>query len=75
MTITSDNSFAYSLRWKVVHRLESDQSEGKLARWLQVASKWSPGYGINSKQVILLLGRSTEVAIQHRHLHKVATWH
>ncbi|GFT93362.1 hypothetical protein TNCV_337321 [Trichonephila clavipes] len=33
-------------------RLQALQPRAEVARWLQVARKWSPGYGISYKQVI-----------------------
>ncbi|GFY35038.1 hypothetical protein TNCV_5044131 [Trichonephila clavipes] len=42
-------------------------------RWLDGYSKWSSGYGINSKQVVLTPGRSTKIATEHRQLHRIAT--
>ncbi|GFX12795.1 hypothetical protein TNCV_3437691 [Trichonephila clavipes] len=60
-----------SLRWRAIGRLKSGQSQVEEARWLQVARKWSPGYGISSKQVVLSAGRSTKVATEHRHLYSI----
>ncbi|GFU58953.1 hypothetical protein TNCV_4732321 [Trichonephila clavipes] len=40
-----------SLRCRAIGRLEASQSEAEVAESLQVAQKWSPGHGINSKQV------------------------
>ncbi|GFU69433.1 hypothetical protein TNCV_5123591 [Trichonephila clavipes] len=38
-------------------QLEVGESHVVVSRWLQMARKWSPGYGINSKQVVLSPGR------------------
>ncbi|GFV49346.1 hypothetical protein TNCV_3630321 [Trichonephila clavipes] len=73
--MTSRNHFDDSLRWRAVHRLKADQSQVKVARWLQVPGKWSSGYGINLKQVVLSPGMSTKFISKHRHLHTITTWH
>ncbi|GFX91867.1 hypothetical protein TNCV_3576971 [Trichonephila clavipes] len=64
-----------SLRWRAVRRLKASQSQAEVARWLQVTCKWFPDHGINSKQVVLSPGRSIKVTPEHRHLHRIATWH
>ncbi|GFS99594.1 hypothetical protein TNCV_167221 [Trichonephila clavipes] len=55
---TSHNRLGDSLGWRAVRRLEGGQSQAEVARWLQVTQKWSPGYGINSKQIVLSPRRS-----------------
>ncbi|GFX52040.1 hypothetical protein TNCV_4653691 [Trichonephila clavipes] len=54
-----------SLRWKAVGRLEAPQSQAELTQGLQVAQMWTPGYGNNSKQVILSPERSVKVTTEH----------
>ncbi|GFU10128.1 hypothetical protein TNCV_3449221 [Trichonephila clavipes] len=50
--MTSHNRLDDSLRWRDVDRLEAGQSQAEVARWLQMAQKWTPGCGINSKQML-----------------------
>ncbi|GFW39891.1 hypothetical protein TNCV_4358861 [Trichonephila clavipes] len=42
---------------RMVTGLEADPCQAEVARSLQVARKWYPGCGINSKQVVLTPGR------------------
>ncbi|GFT81128.1 hypothetical protein TNCV_4282331 [Trichonephila clavipes] len=58
-----------------VHRLGVGQFQAEVARWLLMALHWSPGYGINSKQVILSPGMLANIAKEHRHLNKIAILH
>ncbi|GFW49867.1 hypothetical protein TNCV_1885301 [Trichonephila clavipes] len=73
--MTSNYHLNNSLRWRAVGRLEVDKSEAEIARWLQVARKWSLGFGINSKDVVLPPEMSAKVATKHRYLHRISTWH
>ncbi|GFW63555.1 hypothetical protein TNCV_402211 [Trichonephila clavipes] len=66
--------FDDSLRWRDICRLEDDQSLAEETQPLQVARKWSPGRGINSKQVVLSPGRQAKVTTEHEHLHRIANW-
>ncbi|GFY02815.1 hypothetical protein TNCV_3506951 [Trichonephila clavipes] len=51
------NRLNESLKWRDVGRLEAGQNQVEEASLLQVAPKvWSPGYEINSKQVIVSPG-------------------
>ncbi|GFU70128.1 hypothetical protein TNCV_5057221 [Trichonephila clavipes] len=63
-----------SLSLRAVGRIEASQSQAKVARSLQVARKWSPGFR-TSKQVLLLLEILTKIAPEHRYLHRIANWH
>ncbi|GFW26182.1 hypothetical protein TNCV_3396781 [Trichonephila clavipes] len=74
MRMTSQNLSNDSWRLRATSNLAAGQSQVEMARWLQVAQKWSPGYEIYSKQVVLSPGRSVKVATEHRHLHRIATW-
>ncbi|GFS54879.1 hypothetical protein TNCV_3576071 [Trichonephila clavipes] len=56
--MTSQDHLHDFLRWRAVIRLEAGWSQLELTRWLQVVRKWSPGCGINFKQVIISPGRS-----------------
>ncbi|GFW13799.1 hypothetical protein TNCV_1670151 [Trichonephila clavipes] len=51
-----------SSRWT----LEADQSQA------EVVQKWSPGYGIHSKQVVMTK-KVAKVATDHRYLPRIAT--
>ncbi|GFW83196.1 hypothetical protein TNCV_3237431 [Trichonephila clavipes] len=57
-----------------ISRLEASQSQAVVNGWLQVARKWSPVYGINSKQVVLSPGSSVKFATESRHLHRTTSW-
>ncbi|GFX18384.1 hypothetical protein TNCV_4306851 [Trichonephila clavipes] len=48
--MTSDDRLDDSLRWRGFGRREAGQSHAEVARWLQVARKRSPGFGIDSKK-------------------------
>ncbi|GFU38308.1 hypothetical protein TNCV_2433031 [Trichonephila clavipes] len=72
LKITSHNRLDDSLRWRAVGRLEAGQSQVEVDRSLQVGQNWSPGCGINSKQVVLSPGWSANVATEHKHLHRIA---
>ncbi|GFX01496.1 hypothetical protein TNCV_1864691 [Trichonephila clavipes] len=61
--------------WRSIGRFEAGQSHVDVARWLQEARRWFPGYGINLQTRVLSPGRSTKIATKHRHLHRIATWH
>ncbi|GFW98121.1 hypothetical protein TNCV_2491761 [Trichonephila clavipes] len=62
-----------SLRRRAVGRLEAGQSQAEKIRWLQVARKWSLGYGINSKQGVLSIGRSAKITTEHLYPHRSVT--
>ncbi|GFV48445.1 hypothetical protein TNCV_3027151 [Trichonephila clavipes] len=55
--MTSQNHFDDSMTWRAVGSHEAGESQEEMGRSLQVARKWSPGCGINSKQVVLLTER------------------
>ncbi|GFX60062.1 hypothetical protein TNCV_4557421 [Trichonephila clavipes] len=61
------------LRWRAVVRLEASQSLADETRWLQMTQNWSPGFEINSKQVVLSPGRTAQVTTDHRHLYRIVT--
>ncbi|GFV67981.1 hypothetical protein TNCV_1872631 [Trichonephila clavipes] len=73
--MTFHNRLDDSLRWIAGERLEAGTSQAEETRWLQMGQNWSPGYGINSKQVVLSPERSSKVTTEHRQRHSIATWH
>ncbi|GFX28971.1 hypothetical protein TNCV_3030141 [Trichonephila clavipes] len=62
--MTHRNRLDDFLRWRDVDKLEAGQSQAEVARWLQVARKWSLGYGINSKQVVPSSRRSAKASTE-----------
>ncbi|GFY23433.1 hypothetical protein TNCV_3941261 [Trichonephila clavipes] len=59
------------MRFRAIGRLEASQSQVEMARWVQVARKWYPGYyRINSKQAFTV---PRKVDTKHRHLHRIGT--
>ncbi|GFW61938.1 hypothetical protein TNCV_4669631 [Trichonephila clavipes] len=68
MQMTYHNHLEDSFRWGAVVRLEAGQSQTEVARWLQMAQNWSPGYGINSKEVILSPRKSSKVVTEQLNL-------
>ncbi|GFV43150.1 uncharacterized protein TNCV_1573961 [Trichonephila clavipes] len=70
---SSHNGLYDSLRWKAVDRLEANQSQADVARWLQVVQNMSRGHVVYSKQVVLSPGKSDKGTTEHRHLHRIST--